>query len=676
MTEFLNQIGIALKALRQLGPKQISYYAFYRLALETGWMAYKSRVDVAQTLHHPPAAFKIHPLLHLPGPQDVSSLLGDQGVASLFTLADEITSGTVHPFGGEPVSLDLANGSSTQTWTAFASGRAGYPVRDVKYLWEPARFGWAFTLGCAYLLNGDERYAAAFWHHTSLFLDAHPPNTGPHWVSAQEVALRILAFTWTAQAFAASPHTTFERLTNLGKAVASSAARIPATLSYSRAQNNNHLLSEAVGLLTAGLALPDHPRASTWIAFGWHLLNCGLLDQISPSGSYVQHSTSYHRLMLQLALWVHAISQLKSRTFSPPVLERLSAATSWLLALLDMSSGHVPNLGPNDGANILPLTICHPDDYRPVLQAASQTFLGEPRLPSGDWDEMGLWLGLRTRQMSLSQLVDADLSEAPDVMHNPANSSWAYLRAARFNSRPGHADQLHLDLWWRGLNIAQDAGTYLYSAPPPWDNSLTHTAVHNTLTVDDQEQMFRAGKFLYLDWAQAQLTCRENAQDDIWERITAQHDGYERLGLIHQRTVTTFKDGNWQIDDFLKPVAQPLERSYRLRLHWLVPDWHWEAIEFPDVGCRIDLESPYGCIKLHIGIAGSSPSDEITGLLIVRAGRVLHGYQAEAPTWGWISPTYGVKLAALSLSFEVKAALPITFTSHWHLPSVQNQIRD
>ena len=33
-------------------------------------------------------------------------------------------------------------------------------------------------------------------------------------------------------------------------------------------------------------------------------------------------------------------------------------------------------------------------------------------------------------------------------------------------------DQLHLDLWWRGLNIAQDAGTYLYNADPPWDNPL------------------------------------------------------------------------------------------------------------------------------------------------------------------------------------------------------------
>ena len=81
--------------------------------------------------------------------------------------------------------------------------------------------------------------------------------------------------------------------------------------------------------------------------------------------------------------------------------------------------------------------------------------------------------------------------------------SWAYLRTAQFTSRPSHADQLHLDLWWRGLNIARDAGTYLYNAPAPWDNSLTTTLVHNTVTINGRDQMTRAGRFLYLDWVNA-----------------------------------------------------------------------------------------------------------------------------------------------------------------------------
>jgi hypothetical protein len=55
------------------------------------------------------------------------------------------------------------------------------------------------------------------------------------------------------------------------------------------------------------------------------------------------------------------------------------------------------------------------------------------------------------------------------------------------------------------LNIAQDSGTYLYNAEPPWNNIFTSTLLHNTVTINHQEQMQRAGKFLYLHWAQGQL---------------------------------------------------------------------------------------------------------------------------------------------------------------------------
>ncbi len=131
-------------------------------------------------------------------------------------------------------------------------------------MWEPARFGWAFTLGRAYHLSGDEKYAAAFWQFFETFTDANPPCLGPHWMSGQEVALRLMAFVWAAQVFAASPSSTPERKSRLAASVAAHAARIPPTLVYARSQQNNHLLSEAAGLLTAGLALPDHPGAASW----------------------------------------------------------------------------------------------------------------------------------------------------------------------------------------------------------------------------------------------------------------------------------------------------------------------------------------------------------------------------------------------------------------------------
>jgi hypothetical protein len=118
-------------------------------------------------------------------------------------------------------------------------------------------------------------------------------------------------------------------------------------------------------------------------------------------------------------------------------------------------------------------------------------------------------------------------------------------------NRPGHADQLHLDLWWRGQNIALDAGTYLYNAAPPWDNALARSLVHNTVTVNGLDQMTRAGRFLWLDWAQASRISRKQAEDGSWERGVAEHTGYRKLGVAHRRVVTAYRENRWLVEDSL-----------------------------------------------------------------------------------------------------------------------------
>jgi hypothetical protein len=110
---------------------------------------------------------------------------------------------------------------------------------DIKWVWEPGRLGWAYTLGRAYLLNRDERYAAAFWSYLEAFLDANPPFLGPHWASAQEVALRLIALTFAGQVFGAAACADASRTARLAQAVAMHAARIPPTLVYARAEQQS-----------------------------------------------------------------------------------------------------------------------------------------------------------------------------------------------------------------------------------------------------------------------------------------------------------------------------------------------------------------------------------------------------------------------------------------------------
>ena len=388
-----------------------------------------------------------------------------------------------------------------------------------------------------------------------------------------------------------------------------------------------------------------------WRRLGRKLFLGGLNAQIAADGSYIQNSSNYQRLMLQLALWANLLAEKSGQPLPDWALAKLASATQWLLTLLDEESGQLPNLGPNDGAYILPLSTLPLSDFRPLLQAAGAAFLGRRPLPAGAWDEMAVWLSPTLGESRKPN------TEAHGPLRIQGECSWAYLRAAHFRSRPGHADQLHLDLWWRGLNFAQDAGSYLYTGPHPWDNTLSSTRVHNTLTVNGQDQMTRGARFLWLDWAQAKVLKYEKDKDGHLVAASAQHNGYRKMGLRHQRRVSVGADDRWEVEDRLLSMRRQ-QQTIQARLHWLLPDWDWDFVD----GALI-LESPYGPLLLTV----QSPSAPLSYSLI-RAGEVLLGEAWADPIMGWVSPTYSVKEPALSFIIDCHVSPPLHLHSSWTLP--------
>jgi hypothetical protein len=642
----MNRLTISLKALRQLGVFPVILNSLYRLGLKTGWYRFQTPLNQRFIIKHPLApGFS----LHLPDPNLFRCIIGDQQ-AELLTEANEILAGQVRLFGTEPTTLQLSPPPPLQHWSCTPEGE------DIKFIWEPARLGWVFTLARAYLLTADDSYAKCFWQLLDTFLVNNPPNLGPNWSSGQEVALRILALVFAHQVFGSSAFSTSENQERLLAAIAVHASRIPPTLIYARAQNNNHLLTEAAGLFTAGTYLHALPQAKRWQSLGWKWFNKALANQITPDGIYIQHSTNYHRLMLQTALWIHSIAKNVAWTIPPQTIYRLAAASQWLMVQLDPISGRVPNLGHNDGAYIFPLASGGFSDYRPVAQAAARAFLGSPCLPPGYWDEFSLWLGLPVREPPSAV---QSIGYSPSVYRLGSTESWGILRAAHFSSRPAHADQLHVDLWWHGDNIALDAGTYRYTAPLAWDNTLAHTAVHNTIMIDDLDQMTHAGRFLWLDWAQAVAHPLAEKNGFI-----AEHSGYVPISVHHHRTLRQTAYG-WQISDDLVPLRHH-NREHKITLHWLLPDWPW-AMQQDNI---LAIQAPGGSMHIQI-VCQPSTLKHNEECRLIRSGTVLSGPLADLPSLGWFSPTYAQKVPALSFQFVVRSVLPLTLTTTWILDGVQ-----
>ncbi len=657
----------AFKALRQLGIQPVLLNALYRLGLVTGhYRRVEKREQRVDSGNQGGENRVLRRLFVLPEMEDLLAVIGDEGKATILAEADEIVHGKVRLFGSGPVELQLSLPGPLVHWTEYETGKADLrpSTFDIKFIWEPARFGWAFCLGRAYHLTKDEKYAEAFWANFETFTCANPAYIGPNWISGQEVALRLMAFVWAGQVFSGSSSSTPGRNTALAEAVKLHALRIPSTLVYACSQQNNHLLSEAAGLLTAGLALPDHPQASRWCKGGWKLLNQGLQSQINSSGEYAQHSTNYHRLMLQIVLWVNALIRNNNHYSWPSrTSDAILRSIDWLLDMLDPDSGRVPNLGANDGAYIFPLSVCPFSDFRPAVHAAARAFLNSD-LPHGSWDELALWFG----EVNLAK--DMNLRKAGSDRVN-GKDSWAYLRTAHFTTRPSHADQLHVDLWWHSLNIAQDAGTYLYNADPPWDNSLTTALVHNTVTVNGRDQFTRAGRFLYLDWFNAYRSGNVEGDPAMLERMVGWHWGFHKQGIRHERTVTAYADGHWQVrDDLLQIRKRQGKKPLAFRLHWLLPDWEWR-MESSQMGITLVLISPYGPVTLYINVpGGDNPSADLAraGERVFHSGAVTPEPPALSAIRGWVSPTYGVKKPALSLAVETQLANDVQFTSEFIFP--------
>ena len=200
---------------------------------------------------------------------------------------------------------------------------------------------------------------------------------GPNWQSAQEVGLRLIHWTASADVFHSDPASTPERLALLARQIQLHTQRIPLTLVYARAQNNNHWLSEAAALYTAGRVLPDHPHAQHWRKSGWQEFQTAILQQITEDGTYIQHSACYQRMMLTLALWLNAIRG--DDVFSTEVRRKLALAARWLDELIAGAAGETPNLGSNDGSLILPFSSEPVTGYREVAHASIRAFCQENR---------------------------------------------------------------------------------------------------------------------------------------------------------------------------------------------------------------------------------------------------------------------------------------------------------
>jgi asparagine synthase (glutamine-hydrolysing) len=500
---------------------------------------------------------------------------------------------------------------------------------DIKFVWEASRFGMVYTLVRAYAATGDDAFPRTFWRLIESWAEANPPNTGPNWMDGQEAALRLMAWTFGFYAFLDTAPATPERIAQFTVLVAAHADRIYKNIDHAISTRSNHAISEGFGLWMAGLLFPELKEAEKYRMLGAQVLEQEAMAQIFPDGSYSMYSLNYHRFVLHLYLYAMRLAELNQSSFSHLLFQRVSASLDCLSLLIDPETGRMPVYGSNDGALVLPLNNCDFTDYRPLLQLGSyltkKHFVFEP----GPWDEDLFWLYGKGPLSQRERLRGSEKSQSSFphggiyLLHD--TGSKAVIRCTDFTSRPSHADQLHVDLWLDGQNIACDAGTYLYSGGGLWRNGLAHTSAHNTVTVDGRDQMKMLTRFTWTNWSRGTVLQRDR---NVWQ---GEHNGYKRLAdpVSHRRTVLSLAEDRWLVVDHLTG-----KQPHHYALHWLLDDVPYEQGE-----TSVLLAVDSGKCKVQTGLlAGNAMFSVVRGDPKSRRG--------------WRSRYYGDKEPAISIMLE------------------------
>lgn len=460
-------------------------------------------------------------------------------------------------------------------------------------------------------------------------------------MDGQEIALRLMAWTFGYFQFSNSPSFTPDRTAKFILLIAAQTNRIYKNISYAISTRSNHTISEAFGLWMVGLLFPELKHAEKYLTLGRKLLEQSAVEQIFPDGTYSMYSLNYHRFILHIYLYAIQLGELTHFPLSTELKESVANSITYLSHLINPQTGEMPTYGSNDGALVLPLNNCDFTDYRPLLQLGWYITKKEYLFEPGPWDEDIFWLcdfsrAERRSERSVAETktaVEAPLSNISfpngGIYLLRSSNSHALLHCTDYTSRPSHADQLHVDLWIHGYNIAIDAGTYLYSGQGVWRNGLAHTNVHNTVTVDGKDQMTMVSRFTWTNWSKGKVLKHDK---NLWQ---GEHDGYKPVS--HKRTVMALEGDRWLVIDNL--IAK---EAHHYALHWLLADFGLQELARANgllLQTKTDSKLSDSRIKIQMGMLDGNGK-----FSILRAD--------PNSTRGWLSRYYAHKEPAISVMLE------------------------
>lgn len=434
------------------------------------------------------------------------------------------------------------------------SGASG----DIKYVWEKSRFSWLLTLIRNDYHNGEDHSEFVFSQIES-WIDANPVNLGPNWRCSQEISLRVFNWCYALHFYKNSVEVTEERFGKIQNVIYWSLHHVYNHIDFSRiAVRNNHAITETLLLALSDILFPFIPETTKWSRDGFKWFEQEIDYQIYEDGTFLQFSMNYHRVVVQLLSLGISLVSIGGRSFAAHVYKKAYKSVNFLFQCSDVKTGYLPNYGSNDGAWFFPLSSTDYRDYRPQLNTLHKLMTGADLYDDALIKEDSYWVG------ATSCVVEKPFPEIE--MHYGLSSfvnggyylirekeTLSFIKCGSYKDRPAHADNLHLDVWHKGVNILCDAGSFKYNTDESLVKYFSGTESHNTVMLGNYDQMLKGPRFMWFNWSQSiDAALTENDISFIFEGAIRCFT-YLGKNIVHRRKVVKLKEKpEWAVCDIIE----------------------------------------------------------------------------------------------------------------------------
>ncbi|NUN12563.1 MAG: heparinase II/III family protein [Myxococcales bacterium] len=403
---------------------------------------------------------------------------------------------------------------------------------DIRMTWELGRHQFLVSLGRAWTLTRDAKYATGAVRILLDWIKKNPFSMGIHWLHAQEVALRLKSWLWVWGFVSSCPEIQTDERLLFYQSLWQHAEYVVKTRSRGRT-THNHMLTEWAGIAHFGLTFPHARIAKEWKSKAIERFENEITKQFWEDGAPGEGSSGYHLFVLENSIELGA----QCRHVRQPVDDR---AQTRVRAMLEFAStlfrpdGTYPRIGDVDDGRGFRLSDLHSGQDRRGVVYVGNALLRVPNRfanPPRTYEEEIWMLGpnvVRKRHEPPKSRQSARMYERSGIAviqfppgDTPATSHLVFCggpEAIRsgVSASHHHADSLQVVWWRRGYPVLVDMGTPYYGGPLNRRTLPRRTRSHNAPTIgghdrfDVTSQRFGVGRIpnsVMMDWEVAKDWC-------------------------------------------------------------------------------------------------------------------------------------------------------------------------